>query len=291
MKSRMLMVMISILTLVLIGFANAEPLSIYQIQYTPDANGISPEDGSILDCLGGIVTHKAPGKRPRLVVQDANENRGWNAIQVKGWVSDAFDSINVGDQVSFHNVLVEEYKGTTFLQYQDENNATFEIVSTGNTLPKPVMVSIDDINAPNTYVDAVKVDNHNAEKYESVLVQVVNVYVQALGYGKAYDNYLLTSNANPDLTCWASDYMNNDIEDGAIHHSYVDIDQSFCAVSGILEQYNANSDGIDYDYYQLLTTGTASFSLQHIADLDEDGDVDFDDFDIFSRYWKLYQGK
>jgi hypothetical protein len=291
METKIMMLVMITVTLGFINTVNAEALSIYEIQFTTEVDGASPEDGNFVDCLGGIVTHKTSGSRPRLVIQDVNENRGWNAIQVKGWVRDAFDAVSTGDEVSLQNVLVEEYKGMTFLQYKSENNAYFEIISTGNNLPKPIMVSIEDINAPTDSVDAVTVDNHNAEKYESALIQVINVHVQDTGYGKAYDNYLLTSNANSSLTCWASDYMNSDIEDGAIYHSYVGIGQSFCAVSGIFEQYAAESDGINYDYYQLLTKNTASFSFQHIADLDGDGDVDFDDYDVFGKYWRLYEGK
>ncbi|MBN1974217.1 MAG: hypothetical protein JW787_11295 [Sedimentisphaerales bacterium] len=285
----MMLVMISLVTFGFIGTANAEMLSIYKIQFTDEADGASPENGKIVDCLGGTVIHKISGSRPRLVIQDVNENRGWNAIQVKGWVSDAFDAVNIGDNMSFYNVLVEEYRGTTFLQYQGENNAYFQTISTGNTLPKPIMVSIKDINAPTDNIDSVIVNNHNAEKYESALIKVVNVYIEGTGYGKSYDNYLLTSNANPALTCWASDYMNSDNE--SIYHSYVETGKSFCSVSGILEQYTNKSGGINYDYYQLLTTNTESFSFQHVADLDGDGDVDFDDYDIFGKYWRLYEGK
>jgi len=290
MKSKILVMMISLLAIGFVNKANAELLSIYQIQYTADANGISPENGNIVDCLGGIVTYKKTGGRPRLVIQDPNYLDGWSAIQVKDLFSTGiFDDINVGDWISLTNVLVEENKGTTFLQYIEDNNPILTIVSRNNPLPKPLMVSIEDVNAPTDYIDSVIVNNHNAEKYESALIQVVNVYVEDQGYGKAYDNYLLTSNVNPALTCWASDYMNSD--NGSIYHSYVEIGKSFCSVSGILEQYTAESDGINYDYYQLLTINTESFSFQHIADLDGDGDVDFDDYDIFGKYWRLYEGK
>ena len=231
----MILVMITIVTLGFISAANAELLSIYKIQYTDEADGASPENGNIVDCLGGIVTHKKTGGRPRLVIQDPNYLDGWSAIQVKDLFSTGvFDNINVGDWISLTNVLVDENKGTTFLQYIEDNNPILTIVSRNNPLPKPLMVSIEDINAPTDYVDAVLVDNYNAEKYESALIQVVNVYVEGTGYGKAYDNYLLTSNANSSLTCWASDYMNSDIGDGSIYHPYVGIGHSFCSVSGIL---------------------------------------------------------
>jgi hypothetical protein len=290
MKAKVLMVMIILVTIGFAGNSSAESLSIYQIQHSTDQSGDSPLNGEIVGCLGGIVTHIRPGSRPRLIIQDSYSKTGWNAIQVKGWVSDAFDGVNIGDRISLENVLVEENKGTTFLQYKSENNASFVIVDINNPIPEPLLVSIAEVNAPDENIDSVVVNSRNAEKYESVLIKVVNVYVQDLGHGKAYDNYLLTSNANPNLTCWASDYMNADTN-GDIYHPYVVIGESFCAVSGILEQYTGDSEGICYDYYQLLTINTESFPILHIADLDGDGDVDFDDNEIFGTYWRLYEGK
>ena len=79
--------LILLLTLVVIFCSEinvlAEPLSIFEIQYTTDVNGNSDLNGNIVDCLGGIVTHKRGGGRPRLVVQDPNYPDGWSAIQVK----------------------------------------------------------------------------------------------------------------------------------------------------------------------------------------------------------------
>jgi hypothetical protein len=290
MESKMLRVMTIVLTLGFAGHISAKPLSIYEIQFTTEVDGTSPENGNIIDCFGGIVTHKRPGNRPRLVIQDTHA-QSWNAIQVKGWTSDAFDSVNAGDWIYLSNVQVEDYKGTTFLQYKSENNADLTIISTNNPLPKPLVVSIDEIAAPIEGVDSWIVSYHSTEKYESMLIRIVDVYVKDTGYGKAYDNYLLTSNIDPNFTCWASDYMNNDKDSGQIYHPLVEIDQNFCGVTGILEQYNAESDGIYYDYYQLLTTETTSFIFAQIADLDGDCDVDFEDFCIFMDSWMMFEGK
>ena len=127
----------------------AEELSIYDIQYTTDPNGASPLDGNIVDCLGGIVTHKPPTGRPRLVIQDPDYALGWGAIQAKDLFSTGvFDDVNVGDWVSFTNVLVEENVGNTFLQYMADNDPNFRIISTGNLLPSPLTVAAEDILAP-----------------------------------------------------------------------------------------------------------------------------------------------
>lgn len=268
----------------------ADELSIYEIQYTTDPGGASPLDGNIVDCLGGIVTHKPPTGRPRLIIQDPDYPLGWGAIQVKDLYSTGvFTDVNVGDWVSLTNVLVEENKGTTFLQYTEDNDAGFTIISTGNSLPQPLAVAVDEIAAPvpggwdgfefTEWLAA----NHDAEKYEAMLIKVIDVNVEGLGYGKAYDNYILQSGTDTNSACWASDYMNDDI--AGIYHPYVEIGRHFCGVAGVLEQYTAKSDGINYDYYQLLTTSTADFVIDQMADFDGDCDVDFVDFGLFAQHW------
>lgn len=284
MEKKMLTAAIILTALVLAGYAQADALSIYEIQYTTDADGTSPQNGNIVDCIGGTVIHIRPSSKPRLVIQDPNYPDGWGAIQVKGWTSDAFNNITIGDWISLTNVMVEENKGTTFLQYQSENDPNFTIVSRNNHLPRPLVVTIDEISAPSEDIDTWVISEQTAEKYESMLIKVINVHISDTGYGKAFDNYLLTSNLDPSLTCWASDYMNTDKEKGLIYHPYIEIGQNFCGVAGILEQYTGDSEGIYYDYYQLLTT-TKAFTLEQIADLDGDCDVDFADFSIFVEHW------
>jgi hypothetical protein len=92
------------------------------------------------------------------------------------------------------------------------------------------------------------------------------VSVADLGYGKAFDNYVLASNADPNLICWVSDYMNADKDKGLIYHPYVEVGQYFYSVTGILEQYTGDSDGIYYDYYQLLTRNSDDFVLEQTDD-------------------------
>ena len=285
MKKKMLMVMIIVTLLVLVGSIQADALSIYEIQYTADVNGISPQNGNMVDCLGGIVTHKHLGGRPRLIIQDPNYPDGWGAVQVKGWASDAFDNSVIGDWVSLTNVKVDDYKGTTFLQYKSEYNPNFTIVSTNNPLPRPLIVPIDEIAAPVEGVDAWIVADCNAEKYEAMLIKIIDVYVQDTGYGKAYDNYLLAGNVDPNFTCWASDYINADKDKGLIYHPYIEIGRNFCGVTGVLEQYTSEQEGIYYDYYQLLTTSIDAFTIDQTSDFDGDCDVDFADFSIFAEHW------
>ena len=278
--------MIIITKLTLVGSAQAAELSIYEIQYTNDANGTSPQHGNIVDCLGGIVTHKPPTGRPRLIIQDPNYPDGWGAIQVKDLNSTGvFTDVNIGDWISLTNVEVEDNKGTTFLQFIEDNDAGFKIVSTNNPLPRPLVVTVDEIAAPTEGLDSWLISDYSAEKYEAMLIKIVNVNVKNTGYGKAYDNYVLASNADPNLTCWASDYMTAGKDKGLIYHPNIEQGRNFCGVTGVLEQYTAEQDGIYYDYYQLLTKSTEDFTIEQIADLDGDCDVDFLDFGIFTEHW------
>jgi len=281
----MLMIMMTI-ALAPAGSALADELSIYDIQFTADPNGASSQHGNIVDCLGGIVTHKPPTGRPRLIIQDPNYPDGWGAIQVKDLFSaGVFTDVNVGDWISLANVEVEDNRGTIFLQYIGDNNAGFTIVSTNNPLPEPLVVTVDEIAAPVENLDTWLVSDYSAEKYEAMLIKVIDVSVQDVGYGKSYDNYILASNTDPNFTCWVSDYMNADKDKGLIYHPNIEPGRNFCGVTGILEQYAGEQEGIYYDYYQLLTTSTDDFTIEQIADLDGDCDVDFLDFKIFTEHW------
>jgi len=287
------MIMTIVNMLGLVGPVQADALSIYEIQFTTDVNGTSPQNGNVVDCHGGIVIHKSPSWiRPKLTLYDPNYPDAWGGIMAKDIYSvGAFDDVNIGDWVSFTNVLVEEHRGTTFLQYLTANDSNLAIVSRNNPLPKPLTVSVDEIAAPvptgwNGFeFTEWLVADHNSEKYEGMLIKIVDVNVKDMGYGKEPDNYILESNVDSNLTCWASDYMNIDKGGGPIYHSYVGIGQNFCGVAGVVEQYTAEKDGIDYDYYQLLTTSTESFTIDQTADFDGDCDVDFLDFSTFAQHW------
>ena len=275
---------VALLTIGFVCGVKAEDLSIYEIQYTTDPNGLSPQHGNVVDCLGGIVIHKFVGSRSRLILYDPNYADGWGGVQAKDLDGTGeFNDVNVGDWVSFINVEVQDYRGTTFLQYTAVHDPNYIIISEDNPVPEPIPVRVNEIPSPIEGIDQWVVADHNCEKYESMLIKVIDVNVNDLGYGKAYDNYVLEDNADPNMTCWASDYMNEDL--GAIYHPYVQVGQNFCGVAGILEQYDAERDGIYYDYYQLLTLSTESFTIEQTADLDYDCDVDFVDFSDFASMW------
>lgn len=279
----------------LVGSVQADALSIYEIQYTEDPNGNSPLDGQLVNCSGGIVIHKYARGFKRIYLYNDAYYDGWGGIVVKDLTADAnlFNDVNIGDWLSLTNVGVteEDYKarGNTQLIFDFALGSAFEIDPAKSKGPDynpiPTVVSPADIAAPlyDPERNGWFVANRSAEKYEGMLIKVINVNVQDTGYGKAYDNYILESNVDPNLACWASDYMNDDATE--IYHPYVEIGQNFCGVAGVLEQYDGLKEGIDYDYYQLLTTSTEDFTIYQTADFDGDCDVDFLDFSVFAQHW------
>jgi hypothetical protein len=277
---------------VLPSMAGDGVLTIREIQYTESPDGASDYNGQVIDCAGGVVVVKWTGSRPRLIVQDPNASDGWGGIQVKGWVSDAFAAVNVGDWVQLERVFVEENRGTTFLQYWDDNPdgslPVLTVVSRGHALPHPLITDVNEIKAPEYLLldDAWVAADHGAERFESMLLQIRNVEVIAQGLGKAQDNYELRSFSDPidpNAHCWASDYMNRNRVKPALYLSGIETGRRFRAVTGVLEQYTSLGDG--YDYYQLLTLSEASVVGLCPADLDRDGDVDLWDSKDFMTQW------
>jgi len=228
----------------------AAALPIYNIQYVdlavaPDGN--STYNGQTVDCEGGIVVHKFAGTKPKITLQDPSHPDGWGGVALKDWTisKDMFNTVAVGDLVSFTDVGVEEYRGNTLLRYQDSSGYT--VISNGNPLPPPKAVSLHEIAAP---VEGPPGDwyvaDHSAEPYEAMRLSIEDVTVSMMGLGKAGDNYNLDGNGD----VWATDYMNEDA--AGDYHPLISVGQHFDRVTGILEQYTKTDYG--WDYYQLLTT-------------------------------------
>ncbi len=270
--------------------AQGEFLSIPEIQYTESPDGASPYNGQVVDCAGGIVVFKRASGRPRLVLQDPNALDGWGGIQVKGWASDAFVDVNVGDWVELEQAFVEEARGVTFLQYWDENpdgsQPVLKVVSRGHSLPRPLYVEVNAIKAPEylPLEDAWAVTDHGAERFESMVLQVRDVVVVEQGLGKALDNYELQSfraPSDPNARCWGADYFNQDRQQTDLYLRGIEVGRRFRAVTGVLEQYTNLGDG--YDYFQLLTLSEESVAGLCPADLDQDGDVDLWDYSLLTE--------
>jgi len=227
-----------------------ETLTIYDIQHPTDTQladasyiGDSQYDGQMVNCAGGTVIHKFRGGK--ITLFDPAQSQGWGGLVVKdlsdNW--DLFDGVQLGDWVSFENILVNEYNGNTQLEFTD-TSGDFHITP-GHSLPSPIIVSTSDLSAP--------ADNENIggvdltmEKYEAMYLKVEGVTVGTMDLGRKDDNYELNS---PDGTCWGADYMST--TKGVNYHPLIQPGQAYESISGILEQSYKN----DWNYFQLLTTG------------------------------------
>ncbi len=268
------------------GQARAQPLTICEIQYTTNTNGASPLIGQLVNCAGGVVVGKYEGTRPRVFLHDPDCPSeladpdcpdGWAGIQVKDWTwpYELYDAVQIGDWVSLTNVRVEEYVGVTFLQYQPQNNPGFS-ASSGFAVPPPAIVPVSDIPAPLELPgDEWRVENHDAECYESMRLIVRDVTVGAMDLGKAVDNYELSDPQG--RACWAADYMNAGKVPWEPYHPFVASERHFCAVGGLFEQYTSGR----FDYYQLVTL--ESEDLAFCGDANADGQVTLDDVPRFAE--------
>jgi len=261
--------------------ARADTLSIYQIQSETTNGDASIHHLEVVDCPGGIVTAKIDRSVPRMFLQHPDYPDGWGAIQVKDLGSvGAFDDVNVGDWVSLTDVQVEEYRGTTLLQWDDYYNPGMIITTSGvPPVPSPLIVSAGDIPAPiyNPGDDSWRVENHDAEPYESMILIVRDVTLTETGLGKANDNYVLQNPQSDE--CWAADYLNVDKPYSEDYHPYTVLDRHYCAVAGALEQYTKILTR--FDYYQLLTLSSVDLAI--CGDGDNDGDMDLVDMPRFAE--------
>jgi len=121
-----------------------DTVSIHDIQYTTDASGDSPYLDQIV-YTGGIVTAAGNGS---YFIQSGSGP--WNGVYV-------YDNTNhpaVGDSIII-KCTVAEYNNLTELK----NITSYNVVSTGNELPAPVVLATGDVAD---------------EQYEGVLVKVMN---------------------------------------------------------------------------------------------------------------------
>jgi len=263
--------------------------SIYDLQYQTDPEDFnSPHVGEDVNSIGGIVIHKFPGGKPKVTLYDPAYSTGWGGITIKDFTTEKafYNTVNIGDWVSFTHTTVEEYKGNTQLMF--ESKSGFVVETTGNDLPGPILIEPNDITAPvyQTSPEGWLVANHNAEKYEAMLIRIENIIVTEKDLGKAEDNYSLEiyDGAGPNDVCWAADYMNQEVEEDD-YHRFVDLDSRFCSVTGIIEQYKGYKNYYEWDYYQLLTTDTGDLKRYTNADLSGDCMVNMIDLAELCNYW------
>jgi len=256
-RNRLVFALIGLLAVGQLGVArsDAQELSIYDVQYTTDPSGDSPYYTQIRDVAGGIVTHKWAGFNERVYLQDP-AHATWGAIVVKdGEDGELYDAVEIGDWVSFDDIYVDEYRGTTFLQYRrtDAPEVSFTVESSGNTVPDPIILSVADLAAPiEDPQDYWLVIDRHSEPYESMIATLQNLTVGAMDLGKADDNYELIQGGD---IAWGADYMN--VDAGGPYHPSIYTGAELLSITGVVEQYYKITDTYGWDYYQLLTRSDA----------------------------------
>ncbi len=127
-------------------------ISIYSIQYTTDASGDSPLKGQQVYTTGIVTAVKTGTTSFNIWIQDSAKT--WNGVYVYG-INNSMGTIVQGDSVEVIGT-VDEYNNLTEIKTVTYLNK----ISSGNTLPTPVVV---------TPADAA------TEAYEGVLVKLTNV--------------------------------------------------------------------------------------------------------------------
>ena len=140
---------VQVTLIVNVDLSGPEYTDIYDIQYTEDVNGNSPLANQTV-WVKGIVSASFNGTtygKGYYLQQGAGE---WNGI----YVYDLVNTPEIGDSVSLRG-LVKENFGMTQL----ENITGYSVFDIGGTLAEPVLVTTQEANA---------------EKYESVLIKVLD---------------------------------------------------------------------------------------------------------------------
>ena len=149
MKNTRLSVMLLLFALALGGVVRADELSIRDVQYTTDPSGDSPYNGQIHDVIGGVVTHVWSGFNDRIYLRDPAQPT-WGGIMVKDREGVLVDNVRIGDWVSFDAIMIEEYRGTTMLQYDTSlaPDVSFTVESSGHGVPAPTLLTAADLRVP-----------------------------------------------------------------------------------------------------------------------------------------------
>ena len=169
------------------GAANStEPdftvMTIYNIQHTTDASGVSPHLDEQVQTTGIVTGVDRLGFNSAFVIQDGSGS--WNGIYC-WWGADA--DVMVGDEVTVRGTVAEYTAGGG-----DETKSMTQLVagnivsvnSTGNTLPAAVELDIEDVGA---------------EEYEGVLVTTSGRVVAAVN-DDSYGEWRISNNLDASDT-------------------------------------------------------------------------------------------
>lgn len=228
--------------------SRAGAVTILELQHsTAEREWRSAYEGQTVSLTGGVVTHVAGF---RITLQDPTLGDAWAGIEIRAYENEApLGVVRVGDRVDFHDLLVEEFRGGTIPQFK--SYSSFEVLSSGNPPPAPVLVPLADIAHPP--------DRERCERYEGMLVTIENVRIGELDLGKAEDNYELSDGTH---TAWGSDYYNLDLAVPPFPKYYVARGERYARITGVFQEYVNAEEG--WDYYQILPRGAGDYEHSEI---------------------------
>jgi hypothetical protein len=128
-------------------------LTIFDVQYTPFANGNSGYTGLEVTVEGVATTDSSDFGY--YYIQNGRDP--WNGI----WINDTQNNVKLGDRVRVTGTVQENFNVTRL-----NNVSNVTVLSTGNAVPGPVIVTTGELRAGAT-----------AEQYEGMLVRVLGAKV------------------------------------------------------------------------------------------------------------------
>jgi hypothetical protein len=128
-------------------------LTIFDVQYTPFANGNSGYTGLEVTVEGVATTDSSDFGY--YYIQNGRDP--WNGI----WINDTQNNVKLGDRVRVTGTVQENFNVTRL-----NNVSNVTVLSTGNAVPEPVIVTTGELRAGTT-----------AEQYEGMLVRVMGAKV------------------------------------------------------------------------------------------------------------------
>ena len=150
-------------------FVLDRPLSIRELQFTPYANGTSGYDNHRVTVEGTITANRSD--LSATFMQDGNSP--WSGIHLFFTTSDD-TLLQRGDRITVTGRMQE------FFDRTEIDSSEFTLISPGNPLPDPVVVTTEDVRTGGAL----------AEQYESMFVQVQNVSIVVLNTATAAnDNF------------------------------------------------------------------------------------------------------
>lgn len=226
--------------LVLIAGLSAQVRTCYEIQYTDNPNGASPFAGQSVTVQGIVVAetfYTGTSTTNRGFVISDPEGGPWSGLLI---FSNQYFPAR-GDLVQVTGTILEYFDFTEM-----SPTTGFQVLSSGNPLPQPSVITTDQLTNPAT-----------AEQWESVFVRVQDVTITSLpnNYGEFYVN-------NSTAACQIDDQC---FPRSGFSWPPMTVGQTWSRIQGVVD-YSFSYYGINprdmQDLVQQDTVANATISVQ-----------------------------